>query len=162
MKKINKFIILFILIITVSSCAGYEPIFNISKIQFEIAEYSIQGNKKLGKSIYSKLNNLSKAYKDNSDKKSLNLLIKVLKEKKATAKDSAGKTLEYRIKLSTHVVAEDYLTGKKILDHNFTYSLSYKVQDQYSQTIDFENKTIINLMERTYQELLVKLSEAIK
>ena len=49
----------------------------------------------------------------------------------------------------------------KILDSEFALSSSYKVQDQHSETINFENKSTEKLIKQTYQELLIKLSENI-
>ena len=83
------------------------------------------------------------------------------KEKKATAKDSTGKILEYKMNLNTKVIVKNYLTNDTLLDKNFISSSSYKVQDQYSETIKLENLVIENLINRTYQELLIKLSENI-
>ena len=54
----------------------------------------------------------------------------------------------------------DYLTDKKILDENFTYSISYKVQDNYSETVNFENKSIDDLLNKTFQDLIIKLTES--
>ena len=53
MKKIAYSIFLFILLIFINGCAGYEPIFGSTNLQFEIADYSIEGNKILGNKIYS-------------------------------------------------------------------------------------------------------------
>jgi len=35
------------------------------------------------------------------------------------------------------------------------------VQDQYSETLKLENKSIENLIDKTYKEFLIKLSEGI-
>ena len=64
MKKITSIIVLFILFICINSCAGYKPIFGSPNVQFEIADYSIEGDKKLGNQIYSKLYNFSKSIKN--------------------------------------------------------------------------------------------------
>ena len=69
--------------------------------------------------------------------------------------------LEYKINLNTKVIVKNYLTNDTLLDKNFITSSSYKVQDQYSETIKLENKAIENLINKTYQELLIKLSENI-
>ena len=45
--------------------------------------------------------------------------------------------------------------------HNFNSFSSYKVQDQYSETIKLENKATDNLVDETYQDLLIKLSESL-
>ena len=61
MKKITYLTCSFVLLIVINSCVGYEPIFGSKNINFNIANYSIEGNKILGKKIYSKLFNLSKS-----------------------------------------------------------------------------------------------------
>jgi len=53
MKKITFLIISLFLLIYINACAGYKPIFASSDFQFKIADYSINGNKKLGNKIYS-------------------------------------------------------------------------------------------------------------
>ena len=142
------------------ACAGYKPIFS-TNLQFEIANYSIKTNKKLGKQIYSKLYSLTKSNKKNTYTQSLDIIIDVTKNKIPTVKSSAGKILEYRILLNSNIIIKDYLTGDKILSQVFSYSTVYKVQDQYSETIKLENKTINNLVNKTYENLLIKLSESI-
>ena len=161
MKKITSIIVLFIVFICINSCAGYKPIFGSSNLQFEITDYSIGGNKKLGNKIYSKLYNFSKSGKNQENVTKIFITINVSKEKNATTKNSAGKILEYKINLNTTVKAKNYLTGDKILDSKITLTSSYKVQDQYSETKKLENKSTVNLINLTYQELLIKLSENI-
>ena len=63
MKKIPYLFISFIILINIGACAGYEPIFGSSNLEFKISEYSISGDKKLGNKIYSKLYNLSQSVK---------------------------------------------------------------------------------------------------
>ena len=162
MKKISYLLISLILLLNISACTGYKPIFSSSNIiEFKITDYSITGDKKLGNQIYSKLYNLSQITKNTSEVKNIYILINVLKEKNATAKNSAGKILAYKINLSTTVIVENFTTGNQILNENFASSSSYKVQDQYSETIKLENRAIENLINRTYQDLLIKLSENI-
>ena len=160
MKKITYLIISLIILNFINACAGYKPIYR-TNLQFEIADYSIKTNKKLGRKIYSKLYNLSESNKKNAETKSITIIIDTTKNKNATAKDSAGKVLEYRIVLSNNIIVKDYLTDDEILNQTFSYSSSYKVQDQYSETIKIENKSIENLLEKTYQNLLIKMSENI-
>ena len=158
MKRISSLIILFILVSFISACAGYKPLYT-TKLQFEIADYSIKSDKKLGKQIYSKLFSLSKSTKKNENTKSINIIIDVSKNKNATAKDDAGKILEYKIILNSKIIAKDYLTSSELLNQNFNYFSSYKVQDQNSETIKLENKTIENLIDKTFQNILIQLSQ---
>ena len=146
MKKKVYPIFLFLLLIFISGCAGYKPIFSQGNIQFEIADYSIEGNKALGSKIYSKLYNLSKSAKDNQNIRSINIVINVSKDKSATSKNNAGKILEYKITLNTEV-KKDFITKDEILNQTFSSSqLIYKVQNQYSETIKLENKSIEDLV----------------
>ena len=161
MKKISCFLISLTLLINIGACTGYEPIFSSSNIEFKITDYSITGDKKLGNQIYSKLYNLSQTTRNTSEVKNIYILINVLKEKNATTKNSAGKILAYKINLSITVTVRDFLTNNHILNENFSYSASYKVQDQYSETIKLENRAIENLINKIYQDLLIKLSENI-
>ena len=160
MKKITYLIISLIFLSFINACAGYKPIYT-TNLQFEIADYSIKTNKKLGRQIYSKLYNLSKSNKKNAETKNITIIIDTTKNKKATAKDNAGKVLEYRIILINNIIIKDHLTDDEILNQTFSYSSTYKVQDQHSETIKLENKSIEDLINKIYQNLLIKLSQNI-
>ena len=159
MKKIAYPIFSFILLIFINGCVGYEPIFGSTNLQFEIENYSIEGNKILGNKIYSKLYSLSKSKKDDQNLRSVDLVIKVSKDKNVTTKDSAGKILQYKITLNTDIKVTDFITKDKILNQIFVSSLTYKVQDKYSDTVDLENRSIENLLNKTYQELVTRLAQ---
>ena len=161
MKKIVYPIFSFILLIFIGGCAGYEPIFGSTNLQFEIADYSIKGNKILGNKVYSKLYGLSKSKKDDQNLRSIDLVIEISKDKKATIKDSAGKILEYKITLNTDIKVTDFITRDNILNQIFTSSITYKVQDKYSDTINLENSSTENLLNKTYQELVIRLAQNI-
>ena len=160
MKKITYLIISLIFLSFINACAGYKPIYT-TNLQFEIADYSIKTNKKLGRQIYSKLYNLSRASKKDTKTHSIVIIIDITKNKTATAKDSAGKVLEYRVILSSNITIKDYLTDDKILNQNFSYSSVYRVQDNHSETIKLENKSIEDLIDKIYQNLLIKMSTII-
>ena len=57
------------------------------------------------------------------------------------------------------IIKNNFLTDKKILNKDFNYSISYKVQDEHSETIKLENKNIENLVNKTYEDALIKISE---
>ena len=158
MKKITYLTISLILFIGINACAGYKPIFSTTNLQFKISDYSIKGDKSLGKKIYTKLYNLSQSNKNNTAVKNINISIEVSKDKTAKVKNSAGKILEYKISLNTNIEIKDYFTNDQILSHNFNYSSSYKTQDQFSDSLILENKTIENLLDKTYQDLLIEMT----
>tara|TARA_B100000809_G_scaffold139059_1_gene136679 strand:- start:168 stop:662 length:495 start_codon:yes stop_codon:yes gene_type:complete len=161
MKKIIFLIISIILFFYLNACAGYKPIYGSSNFNFVIEDHSIKGEERLANSIYKNLYNISLSNKNNSAARSISLTIETTKERRATVKNSAGKILEYEINLNTHIIIKDFLTDKSILNQNFNYTISYKVQDAHSDTLKLENKNIDNLIDKTYQDALVKISEVI-
>ena len=160
MKKTAYLIISIIFLSFINACAGYKPIYTTS-LQFEIADYSLKNNEKLGKKLYSKLYNLSKSNKQNTNSLSITIMIDITKSKEASAKDSAGKILEYRNLLSSNIIIKDYLTDDEILNQNFSYSSTYRVQDKYSETKKIENRSTEDLINKMYQDLLIKMSNII-
>ena len=159
MKKTTFLIISLFLLIYINACAGYKPIFSSSNFEFKIADYSINGNKKLGNKIYSKLHNISQSNKNNPDALNVRVSIDTSMNKLATVKNSSGKILEYKMNLNTNIIIYNFLTDKEILNQNFNNYSSYKVQDQHSESLKLGNKIIENLIDTIYQNILVKISE---
>ena len=162
MKKITFLIIPTILFIYINACAGYVPIYSKSNFNFKIEDYSLKGKERLANLIYRKLYNISLSNKDNPTVQSISLSIETEKEKRPAVKNNAGKILEFVIHLKTNIIIDDFLTAKRLLNQNFNYSISYKVQDEHSETIKLENKNIENLVDKTYQDVLIKISDITK
>jgi hypothetical protein len=160
MKKIYSLILSFFLIIFINGCAGYKPLFNSSSLMINIKKHTIEGDQDLGKRIYLKLENLLKS-KNKKDKKNINLFLDISKNKQPTIKDKSGKITEYKITLNTIIIVKKYETEKLILNKNISNSINYTVQDQYSQSMIKENKAIEDLINQTYQEVLVILIQNI-
>ena len=161
MKKKIYLAISIILFIFTSSCAGYKPIYT-TEFEFEIADYSLINDKKIGKKIYSKLYNLSKKNskkEGNTQGYKITITIDALKNKIAMSKDAAGKVLEYKIVLKSNIQIKDYFSGDKILNQSFSDSSVYQVQTEYSETIKLENRNIENIIDKIFQNLLIKMSD---
>ena len=162
MKKIIHILLLIIIIASVGSCAGYKPVFKSSNLNFEISKYKITGDKKIGNKIYYKLNYLSKSFDNKSkNKKSYNFIIDVVKNKKAEVKNSAGKILYYRINLITNIVINDLDVNEEIFNEHFNLTSSFKVAAQHSETIKVENKLIEDLINKIFEDFIIKLTEKI-
>jgi hypothetical protein len=63
--------------------------------------------------------------------------------------------------LNSQIIVKDFKNSNELVNHTFVSTQSYKIQDQYSDTLALENQSIENLINKTYQELLIKLSENI-
>ncbi len=164
MRIINYIVLscFFIIFIFFNSCTGYEPVFNPTKLNFKISNYSIVGDKRLGNQLYSKISKSTQKTKNQKNPYNFNIFINISKSKKATVKNTTGKTLEYRIALNTNFKVNDAFTGEEFINIQLPYSTSYKVQDKHFDTIKTESKTVENLMEKTFQEILIKISEITK
>ena len=158
MKKIIKVILPLLLIILINNC-GYTPIFNSanSNLNFEITEHVISGDTKTGNII---LSNLKRNLTIRENNKKIKVIINSSQSKVATTKSSTGKATAYRIKVKTNIEIIDYDMGNVILADTFSSSLNYKVQDQYSDTINVEEKTLKNILLRIHENLIIKISKA--
>ena len=161
MKKNTFTILLIVLLIFINGCSGYKPIFSSTNLEFNIANYSLEDNKTLGEKIYSRLKRASKLNENNENVRKIDILIKASQNKKATVKDSSGKILQYKISLNIDVKIKDYLTEDEILNETYSSSFTYKIQNQYSDTLKLEERSINQLVDKTYQQILIKLSENI-
>ena len=161
MKKNTFTILLIVLLIFINGCSGYKPIFSSTNLEFNIANYSLEDNKTLGEKIYSRLKRASKLNGNNENVRKIDILIKASQNKKATVKDSSGKILQYKISLNIDVKIKDYLTEDEILNETYSSSFTYKIQKQYSDTLKLEERSINQLVDKTYQQILIKLSENI-
>ena len=163
MKKIIHSLFLINLIIFVYSCAGYEAIYK-QNIKFEIAEYSLMGDKNLANRIYFNLKNLSKTKQNEPDARSIDIFIKVLKTKKSTIKNSSGKVLEYKINLNTLIIVKDFLTEK-------TYPLTVvfcqqckeiQILETISSSTLFEDYRFVSSTTTTLSNHFVQYAKAMK
>ena len=161
MKKNTFTILLIVLLIFINGCSGYKPIFSSTNLEFDIANYSLEDDKTLGEKIYLRLQRVSKLNKNNENVRKIDILIKASQNKKATVKDSSGKILQYKISLNIDVKIKDYLTEDEILNETYSSSFAYKIQNQYSDTLKLEERSINQLIDKIYQQILIKLSENI-
>ena len=122
MKKISFLLFSLTLLINIGACTGYKPIFSSSNLEFKIVDYSISGDKRLGNQIYSRLYDFSKSTENVTGAKNIYILINSSQNKNATAKNSAGKILGYRVSLSTAITVKDLMTGNDILNETFCQS----------------------------------------
>jgi len=162
MKRIFYFLILITTFLCLNGCVGYKPIFDSTSLNFKIVDYDITGEKKLGEQIFYKLNNLFKIKENSSNIKNVYISVNVTKNKNATSKDSAGKVLAYNVSISTKIFVKDLISGDEILKKDFISNAQYEVQSKYSETVKLEHKAIENILNKIYQDLLIKLLENIK
>ena len=65
--------------------------------------------------------------------------------------------VKYKIELITKIEITDVSNNKVILNESFISSSSYGAQDQYSGDIKKENIIIKNLIDNTFEDLILKI-----
>jgi len=142
----------FILFLSFLSSCGYQSLLNENSKKFSIKNFNIEGNKKLGQILK---NNLV-----SSGNKSNNLILDINARKKRSIvhKDSAGKIIEYNLKISFDLTATESVSRKKVLSKTFALDSNYKASGLYMDTINHEKKIINELTERIATQILTDLS----
>ena len=144
----------FILFLSFLSSCGYQSLLNENSKKFGIKSFNIEGNKRLAQIL--KNNLVSPKNKSNN----LILNINAKKNRSIVHKDSAGKIIEYNLKISFDLTAIESVSRKEILSKTFTLDGSYKASDLYIDTINRERKIINELTESIATQILTDLSLA--
>ena len=153
MKKLIYFAALFFLLMSFNGC-GYQPIYKSQNFNIKIVNHSIEGDQELGRKIYS---DLTRTFIGNENSKEVDMLIYAKQSKSIALKDSAGNAVKYKITINSELRVTDVNNDRVLVAHNSSLSETYKVLDRLSKTETLENNIISNLIQRTTQELFLKL-----
>lgn len=147
---IKKSLIIFILIF-LSHC-GFSPMFkNINNLQYNIIVENLDGDRDINNLIRSNLNR----YTSTENKDELKIQVKTEYEKNIIAKDSTGKTTNYKIKIST-IFKLDYRENQKIITIEETFD--YKSIDDKLAELDYERSIKNNLTNIIISKLITQIS----
>jgi hypothetical protein len=139
----------FILFLSFLSSCGYQP---LNSKKFGIKSFNIEGNKRLAQIL--KNNLVSSKNKSNN----LILDINARKNRSIAHKDSAGKIIEYNLKISFDLTATESVGQKKVLSKTFTLDGNYRASDLYMDTLNHEKKIINELIEAIATQILTDLN----
>ena len=79
--------------------------------------------------------------------------------KSITSKDAAGKALEYKITMNAGLKITDIFSEQVLINENISLSENFKVQSQIYETERVENKIISNLVDRSSQQFMLRISQ---
>ena len=149
----KKFILNIIIFIFITNC-GYTPLYSLkNKINFEIGEVNITGDRDLNQNIVDQLKNV-KSKKENNTK-IFNLTIKTKIEKIITSKDSQGDAKTYKMISTVNVI-----TFKDEKEYNFSLETVENYNDISSkfELESFERNLKKNSSSKIIQEIIAYLS----
>lgn len=145
-----KKIILISLIIFLSNCAGYKPIFTSDQTNFYIEKIEISNDNKLVRKLIKSL----KPFSVENGKQGITLKLNLNKQENVIMRDAKGDPASYEIKieLNVNVIKKDE-TNKLTFRENFTFNnQSNKFElNQYKKNME------TNLTNRIFENLILEL-----
>tara|TARA_A100000164_G_C21876979_1_gene758150 strand:+ start:211 stop:669 length:459 start_codon:yes stop_codon:yes gene_type:complete len=148
MKQIKiKFLVLLFFL---TSC-GFSPIYDAKKnTDFNIQVTELLGDRDMNNLIKSNL----KKYSDSSKAKLFKVKINSTINKRSLAKDTTGKTTDYRIEVTYNFKIDNEKLSKKI---NITETFDYKNIEDVIEFIKYENIVKQNIANIASQKLISQI-----
>lgn len=144
MKKL-LLTILFIL----TQC-GYQPIHmnnNLKNLEFN--KIDLQGDTKINRKIINALSLVENKNNENLNDLSINSLFEV----QETKKNSKGKVVSYKSKISLNITIRD--KDKQLTYKNFTREFAYNTKDNKFDLIQYQNEIKKNLINEIIEDIIL-------
>ena len=147
----NKYFLFLILSIFISNC-GFSPMYKeMTNIKFNISLMELNGNRDMKNLIKSNLNR----YSNITDAKVFEIKVSTIYTKSSIAKDTTGKTTDYRIKLVTKFeIKKDELLKEITINESFDYS---SIDNSFDQ-LKYEQTVKQNIVNTTVKKLISQLT----
>ena len=147
-----KKICLLVLVLFLTNCSGYKPIFSTKDVNFFIDKIIITDNDKISYKIKKKLKPYSS---ENTNKIKINLNINSSKEIKVISKDNKGDALMFNliINSSIEILSNDMIEKKYKFVEKFTFkNQANKFElEQYKRSLEEE------LIDKIFEKLILNL-----
>ena len=145
-----KKIIFISLIIFLSNCAGYKPIFTSDQTNFYIEKIEISDDSKHVRKLIKSL----KPYSVDNGKQSITLKLDLDKQENVIMKDAKGDPASYEIKIELKV---DIITMNGTNKLNFKENFTFNNQSNKFELNQYKKRIQITLIEKIHQDLIMRL-----
>jgi len=145
-----KKIILISLVIFLSNCAGYKPIFTSDQTNFYIEKIEISDDNKLVRKLVKNL----KPYSIDNGKQSITLKLDLNKQENVIMKDAKGDPASYEIKIELNV---DVITKDDTNKLNFKENFTFNNQSNKFELNQYKKNTETNLINKIFENLILEL-----
>ncbi len=145
-----KKIILIFLIIFLSNCAGYKPIFTSDQTNFYIEKIEISDDSKHVRKLIKSL----KPYSVDNGKQSITLKLDLDKQENVIMKDAKGDPASYEIKIELKV---DVITMNGTNKLNFKENFTFNNQSNKFELNQYKKNTETNLINKIFENLILEL-----
>ena len=145
-----KKIIFISLIIFLSNCAGYKPIFTSDQTNFYIEKIEISDDSKLVRKLIKSL----KPYSVENGKQSITLKLDLNKQENVIMRDAKGDPASYVIKIELNV---DVITSDGTNKLNFKENFTFNNQSNKFELNQYKKNTETNLINKILENLMLEL-----
>jgi|TARA_A100001388_G_scaffold117595_1_gene86900 hypothetical protein len=145
-----KKIIFISLIIFLSNCAGYKPIFTSDQTNFYIEKIEISDDSKHVRKLIKSL----KPYSVDNGKQSITLKLDLDKQENIIMKDAKGDPASYEIKIELKV---DVVTMDGTNKLNFKENFTFNNQSNKFELNQYKKNMETNLMNKIFENLILEL-----
>tara|TARA_B100001093_G_scaffold417856_1_gene408926 strand:- start:847 stop:1302 length:456 start_codon:yes stop_codon:yes gene_type:complete len=147
-----KKICLLVLVLFLTNCSGYKPIFSSKDVNFFIDQIIITDNDKISYKIKKKLKPYSS---ENTNKIKINLNINSSKEVKIIAKDNKGDALMFNLVINSSIeILSNDIVEKK---YKFTEKFTFKNQANKFELEQYKRSLEDELIDKIFEKLILNL-----
>jgi len=145
-------ICLFILVLFLTNCSGYKPVFSTKDINFFISQIIITDNDKISYKIKKKLKPYSS---ENINKIKISLNINSSKKVKIISKDNKGDALMFNLVINSNVdILSNDIVEKK---YKFTEKFTFKNQANKFELEQYKRSLEDELIDKIFEKLILNL-----
>ena len=145
-----KKIILISLVIFLSNCAGYKPIFTSDQTNFYIEKIEISDDNKLLRKLIKSL----KPFSVENGKQGITLKLNLNKQENVIMRDAKGDPASYEIKIELNV---DVITKDGTSKLNFRENFTFNNQSNKFELNQYKKNMETNLTNRIFENLILEL-----
>ena len=152
MIELKKIFISIFLIMFLSSCAGYTPIFSKKNVNFSIETIEFLGDRE----VKEKIDQALSGYKNKKNKeKKISLMLQNSKYSTIVSKNSKGEAQKYKV--SVQVNMKVILAENNFFEKNIEKSATYDSIESKSEEKLMENKLIEDLSNQIAQQIIFEI-----
>ena len=146
----KKKIIFISLLIFLSNCTGYKPIFTSDQTNFHIEKIEISNDNKLVRKLIKSL----KPYSVDNGKQSITLKLDLNKQENVIMKDAKGDPASYEIKIELKV---DVIRMNGTNKLNFKENFIFNNQSNKFELNQYKKNMETNLINKIFENLILEL-----
>jgi len=144
-------ILIFLILILLSNCSGYSPIFSSKITNFYIEEIIVNEDNKLIRRIIKNL----KPYTINNNKKKIRLELDLKLSESVILRDEKGDVSSQEMKITLNV--KSILQDKKVKEYTFIENFLFNNQSNKFELNQYKKNVQSNMIDKIYEDLIIKL-----